>query len=74
MIVNCRISKDTCDAHRRSTGQAACFAKSPTGLPALHCRIAAHLPDLAVHEGQTMGLAVLAMPPLNATSPGSCRW
>jgi hypothetical protein len=67
------ISIDTLDAHRLSTSQAASFANSPTGLRALHRWIGAQMPDLVVYEGQTMGLAALTTPPLNANSPGYCR-
>jgi hypothetical protein len=66
------ISKDTLDAHRLGTSQAASFANSPTGLRALHRWIGAQRPDLVVYEGQTTGLAALTTPPLNANSPGSC--
>jgi transposase len=44
------ISKDTLDAHRLSTSQAASFANSPTGLRALHRWIGAQMPDLVVYE------------------------
>ena len=74
MIVNCHMPKNTPDAHCPSTGQEACLAKFLNGLRVLHRRIAAQMPDRVVYEGQTMGLAVLAMPPSNAASPGSCRW
>jgi transposase len=44
------ISKDTLDAYRLRTREAACFPSSPAGLRALRRWIGTEMPDLVVFE------------------------
>jgi transposase len=53
------ISKDTLDAYRLSTREAACFPSSSTGLRALRRWIGTEMPDLVVFEATGAYHAVL---------------
>jgi transposase len=53
------ISKDTPDAHRLSTGEAACFPRSAAGLRALRRWIGTEMPDVVVFEATGACHAVL---------------